>query len=141
MGTVAACFADAARAAGVTIRTEHRVVALDHASGAIAGVHLEAGTQLHARVVLGACDPFRLAALAAADGPGFPQPLQQRLDGMRRSGTTLKVNLALEGLPRFDCLPEGAPSPHGATVHLLPQENPLQAVRQMWADVEAAGCR
>ncbi len=137
MGTVSGCFADAARAAGVTIQTDSRVVALDHAPGAVSGVYLEDGTQLRSRVVLGACDPFRLAALAAADnGAGFPPPLRQRVDGMRRCGTTLKVNLALTDLPQFSCLPTDAPSPHGATVHLLPQDQPLTAVREMWADVQ-----
>jgi phytoene dehydrogenase-like protein len=137
MGTVSGRFAEAARAAGARIRTGQRVVALEHESGSVAGVRLADGTEVRARAVLGCCDPFRLAAIAAADGPGFPQALQQRLDGMRRLGTTLKVNLALSGLPRFACLPEAAPSPHGATVHILPQEDPLQAVRRMWAEVEA----
>jgi phytoene dehydrogenase-like protein len=47
------------------------------------------------------------------------------------------VNLALRDLPRFSCLPEGAASPFGSTIHLLPEEAPLDAVRRMWADVEA----
>jgi phytoene dehydrogenase-like protein len=138
MGTVSRRFADAARAAGARIETHRRVVALDHESGAIVGVRLDDGTDVRARVVLGACDPFRLGAIVAADGgPGFPPALQRKLDGMRRPGTTLKVNLALSDPPRFACLPSDAPSPHGATVHLLPQEQPLQALRQMWSDVEA----
>ncbi len=142
MGTVSARFADAARAAGARIETRHRVVALDYAStgrvASVVGVRLDDGTDIGSSVVLGACDPFRLAAIAAADGgSGFPRPLQERLERMRRFGTTLKVNLALSGLPTFACLPDGAPTPHGSTVHLLPQEQPLHAVRRMWNEVEA----
>jgi phytoene dehydrogenase-like protein len=65
----------------------------------------------------------------------------------RRPGTTLKLNLALAGLPRFSCLPDGAPSPFGSTIHLLPGsaslvgggggESPMAALRAMWADVQA----
>jgi phytoene dehydrogenase-like protein len=56
---------------------------------------------------------------------------------MRRTGTTLKVNLALAGLPRFRCLPDDGASPFGSTIHLLDPESPLQSVRDMWADVQA----
>jgi phytoene dehydrogenase-like protein len=137
MGTVSGRFADAARAAGVRIETRRRVEALTYDGTSVGGVRFADGTDIAAPVVLGACDPFRLAAIAAADGGrGLPSLLQQKLDGMRRPGTTLKVNLALNELPQFFCLSDGAPSPHGATVHLLPQEQPLHALRRMWADVE-----
>ncbi len=66
---------------------------------------------------------------------------------MRRPGTTMKLNLALRDLPRFSCLPAGAPSPFGSTVHLLPGsaglagagdlESPMAALRAMWAEVQA----
>jgi phytoene dehydrogenase-like protein len=68
------------------------------------------------------------------------------MDAVRRTGTTLKVNLALRDLPRFSCLPPGAPSPFGSTIHLLPgsaglagatTDSPMAALRAMWADVQA----
>jgi phytoene dehydrogenase-like protein len=137
MGTVSNRFAEAARGVGARIQTGQRVAALCYDADAAAGVRLDDGSEVRASAVLGACDPFRLAAIAAADGgPGLPPAMQRRLDGMRLPGTTLKVNLALTGLPRFACLPADAPAPHGATVHVLPQERPLQAVRQMWSEVE-----
>jgi phytoene dehydrogenase-like protein len=50
----------------------------------------------------------------------------------------------LSGLPRFSCLLDDAPSPFGATIHLLPgsadmgaQDSPMAALRSMWADVRA----
>ena len=74
----------------------------------------------------------------------LPAALTDRMAAVRRTGTTLKVNLALSGLPRFTCLPEDAPSPFGATIHLLPGsadlgafESPMAALRAMWADVQA----
>src|SRR5690606_12691794 len=64
-----------------------------------------------------------------------------RMAAVRRTGTTLKVNLALRDLPRFACLPDGTPTPFGATIHLLPGSqpggSPLSAVRAMWEQVRA----
>jgi phytoene dehydrogenase-like protein len=133
MGTVTATLADAARAAGAAIRTRSPVVRITTANGAVDGVGLADGTHLAADVVVGGCDPWVLAALA---GDAFPAPLRAHLDAIRRDGSTLKVNLALRDLPRFTCLPEGAPSPFGATIHLLP-DGGLDAVRAQWADVQA----
>jgi phytoene dehydrogenase-like protein len=69
------------------------------------------------------------------------------MTAVRRTGTTLKVNLALRDLPRFSCLPEGSASPFGSTIHLLPgsaglaraaeTDSPMAALRAMWADVQA----
>jgi phytoene dehydrogenase-like protein len=77
-------------------------------------------------------DPLRLAELA-----DFPEPYRKRIDGYRRDGTTLKVNLALKALPRFRCLPEDR-GQFGSTMHLLPDEP--EVMREMsaaFADVQA----
>ncbi|MCY1008143.1 hypothetical protein OV079_21805 [Nannocystis pusilla] len=51
----------------------------------------------------------------------FPADYNTRLDSMRRDGTSLKVNLALKGLPQFTCLPVDR-GQYGPTIHLLPDE-------------------
>ncbi|GAA4448364.1 phytoene desaturase family protein [Phytohabitans houttuyneae] len=136
MGTVSRTFADAARAAGAQIFTGTKVKQISLDSGAASGVVLEDGRSVHANVVLGACDPYRLIELLP-DG-ALPAPLAARMAEVRRPGTTLKVNLALSDLPRFTCLPADAPSPFGATIHLLPyQDSPMASLRAMWTDVVA----
>lgn len=136
MGTVTAQLAAAARAAGARIETGAPVARVTYTAGAVDGVALDDGREVRAGVVLGACDPFRLGELAGENR--LPAGLVARLDAIRRHGTTLKVNLALSGLPRFACLPEHAPSPFGSTVHLLPEgDRPLDALRTMWAAVRA----
>ncbi|MFG2104309.1 phytoene desaturase family protein [Micromonospora echinaurantiaca] len=143
MGTVSRTFAETARAAGATILTGTPVSAITVAGGAASGVVLADGREVGARVVLGACDPYRLMDLLP-DG-ALPAPLAERMAAVRRPGTTLKLNLALSGLPRFSCLPADAPSPFGSTIHLLPGsasligggESPMTALRAMWADVQA----
>jgi len=135
MGTVTATLADAAREAGATIQTRSPVTCVTTSGGAVDGVALADGTHVAADVVVGGCDPYVLAALA---GDAFPASLRTHLDDVRRDGSTLKVNLALRDLPSFTCLPDGAPSPFGATIHLLPQvPDVLDAVRRQWADVQA----
>lgn len=144
MGTVSGTFADAARAAGARIVTGTPVSAITLDSGAVSGVVLADGREIAAEVVLGACDPYRLMELVP-DG-ALPTALTERMAAVRRTGTTLKLNLALRGLPRFSCLPPEAPSPFGSTIHLLPGsasltagggESPMAALRAMWADVQA----
>jgi phytoene dehydrogenase-like protein len=145
MGTVSRTFADAARAAGAKIFTGTPVASVTLDGGAASGVVLADGRSVAATVVLGACDPYRLMDLMP-DG-ALPAPLTARMAAVRRPGTTLKLNLALSGLPRFSCLPDDAPSPFGSTIHLLPGstslvgggggESPMAALRAMWADVQA----
>ncbi|GAA0800954.1 phytoene desaturase family protein [Spirilliplanes yamanashiensis] len=137
MGTVSRTFADAARAAGARLFTSSPVASVTVSNGAVRGVVLADGREVAARIVLGACDPYRLIDLVP-DG-ALPAALTERMEAVRRPGTTLKINMALRGLPRFSCLPEGAPSPFGSTVHLLPGttgESPMAALRAMWRDVQ-----
>jgi phytoene dehydrogenase-like protein len=145
MGTVSRTFAEAARAAGARLFTDSPVAGITVDGKAAGGVVLADGHPIAARVVLGACDPYRLMSLVP-DG-ALPQPLVDRMAAVRRPGTTLKVNMALSGLPRFACLPDDAPSPFGSTIHLLPGSaglagldrtgSPMAALRAMWADVRA----
>jgi phytoene dehydrogenase-like protein len=137
MGTVTRTLAEAARAAGATIHTGAGVEAVRLDGGAASGVVLAGGHEVAARVVLGACDPYRLIELC----PALPAELVDRMAAVRRGGTTLKVNLALRELPQFSCLPPDAPTPFGATIHLLPgsggEAPPMAALRSMWSDVQA----
>ncbi|MEV6298676.1 NAD(P)/FAD-dependent oxidoreductase [Actinoplanes sp. NPDC051861] len=136
MGTVSRTFAEAARAAGATLFTDAEVTSVTVDSGAVSGVVLADGRSIAARVVLGGCDPYRLMGLVP-DG-ALPSSLTSRMAGVKRTGTTLKVNLALRDLPRFSCLPAGAPSPFGSTIHLLPGSgSPMANLRSMWAEVQA----
>jgi phytoene dehydrogenase-like protein len=133
MGTVTGTLADAARKAGAVITTSAPVESILVEDGAVAGLALTNGDEVRAPVVVGGCDPYRLMSLT---GERFPEALRARLKSVALPGSTLKVNLALRDLPRFTCLPDTAPSPFGATIHLLP-DGGLDAVRAQWADVQA----
>lgn len=135
MGTVSRLFAEKFRSLGGVILTSARVAGLSTSDAAVDGVVLADGRQLKAKVVLGACDPFELMRIA---GEAFPAPLRDRMEANRRTGTTMKVNLALAGLPRFSCNPPM--EVFGSTIHLLPGsdgDQPLARLRRMWAQVQA----
>ena len=90
-----------------------------NSDGAAAGATLSDGTEIRASTVLVNADPFVLQKLA---GPqNFPDSFNNFIDGLRRDGSTMKVNLALRDLPTFTCLPERV-GQHFCTTHLLPDE-------------------
>ncbi len=135
MGTVSRTLADKFRSLGGVIETDARVAGVSTSDGAVTGVVLADGRFVGAKVVLGACDPYELIRLA---GDAFPDALRSHMLARQRAGTTLKVNLALSGLPRFTCNPPG--QVFGSTIHLLPGsdgDQPLARLRRMWAQVQA----
>ncbi|HEY2175937.1 MAG TPA: NAD(P)/FAD-dependent oxidoreductase [Mycobacteriales bacterium] len=135
MGTVTRTLAERAIAAGARIRTGAAVERIVVDRGAASGVSLVDGDDVPARAVLVATDPFRLPDLLDSHAP--PALTGRVADLAARSGgQTMKVNLALAGLPRFAALPEDR-GQHGTTVHLLPpvpDADMLDAVRAAFAD-------
>jgi phytoene dehydrogenase-like protein len=140
MGTVTRTIAERALAAGATIRTGVTAERILLDGGAAAGVRTAGGEEIRAGAVVVATDPFRLPGLL---GAACPPALRERLDGCVANslGQTMKVNLALAGLPTFAALPEPR-GQHSTTVHLLPEPaaggGVLAAVRAAF-DAAAAG--
>jgi phytoene dehydrogenase-like protein len=135
MGTVTRRLAEAARAAGARIETGHGVASILSDRGVTRGVALRDGSEWKAKAVVVNADPFRLRTLVGDDK--LPAGYKARLDGYRRDGTTMKVNLALRDLPRFTCLPENR-GQFGSTMHLLPDEPEVMgAMSEAFADVKA----
>jgi phytoene dehydrogenase-like protein len=139
MGTVTARIGEAARRAGAAIETGCRVERIVVEGGAVRGVALQGGRELRAQTVVCNADPFRMRDLVGARSL-FPDVYNRRLDSYLRDGTTMKVNLALRGLPRFSCLSTDAEQAAacGPTIHLLPDERDvLASLERGFADVQA----
>jgi phytoene dehydrogenase-like protein len=136
MGSVTRELARLATEAGTQILTDAAVERIEIQGRAVTGVVLRDGRQIASRVVLSNADPFRTRALVGADH--FPAEFNTKLDGFRRAGTTMKVNLALDRLPTFTCLPENR-GQHNATIHLLPQEGDVIAQVRRGFERVAAG--
>jgi phytoene dehydrogenase-like protein len=135
MGSVSTELARVATEAGAQILTDAGVKSIVTTGTTLTGVELHDGRTVQAETILCNADPFRMRALVGANK--FPAAFNSKLDGFYRPGTTLKVNLALDRLPTFKCLPENR-GQHNATIHLLPQESDvIAAVRRAYDSVKA----
>ncbi len=102
-GALAAALAEAARAAGVDIRTGAEVIAIRDADGTVSGVALADGEELQSRVVVSGLDP-RTTLGGLVDPETLGPELGWEVDHLRDRGVTAKVNLALAELPTFEGL-------------------------------------
>jgi phytoene dehydrogenase-like protein len=135
MGEVTRRLAELAKAAGATIETDAKVARVETTGGAVTGVALQNGRTLKAPVVLSNADPFATRELVGRER--LPADYNTRLDGMRRPGMTLKLNMCLSRLPTFKCLPEDR-GQFGPTIHLLPDEEVvLPELARAYADAGA----
>src|SRR5687768_8641563 len=108
-GAVSNAIAAAAREHGVEIRTEAPVSRILTKNGRATGVVLENGEEIAAKVVVSSVDP-NLTFLKFMEERELPSDF---IEGVRRykyRGSSGKVNLALDALPNFTCLP--GPGPH-----------------------------
>lgn len=134
MGTVTARLAEAAADAGATIATDSPVREVVVDTGRATGVRTDDGHLYEADAVVFNADPFRMREVIGA--ANLPDDYNGRLDGYRRDGTTLKVNLCLSGLPRFSCLPEDR-GQHATTIHLLPEDDVRASLDEAFGDAQA----
>ena len=103
-GGISMAIASAARAAGAEIRCEAPVSRIATRGGRASGVVLESGEEIDAGTVLSSVDA-RLTFVGLLE----PGTLDPKFEGEVRRykfrGSSGKVNLALDGLPDFECLP------------------------------------
>jgi phytoene dehydrogenase-like protein len=108
-GAISNAIADAARAAGVEIRSQAEVARVTVRSNRATGIVLKNGDELAANAVVSSVDP-RLTFMRLVEPGMLPDEF---LDDVRRykfRGSSGKVNLALDALPDFTALP--GPGPH-----------------------------
>ncbi|HUF87634.1 MAG TPA: NAD(P)/FAD-dependent oxidoreductase [Thermohalobaculum sp.] len=108
MGAVSAALAGALREAGGEVRTGAAVERFLVAGDRVSGVALDTGEELHAPVVASGMDARR-TFLDLVDPRHLPGDF---LDGVRRfkiRGSSGKLNMALDAVPRFPAAPADAP--------------------------------
>ena len=109
-GAISNAIAAAAREAGVEIRTETSVARIDIRNGQATGVTLTNGDELAADMVLSSVDP-NLTFLKFMDAAReLPADFVEEIRRYKYRGSSGKVNLALDALPNFTCMP--GPGPH-----------------------------
>lgn len=99
-GSLAVALAQAAREAGVEIRTGADVIAIRDRDGKASGVALSSGEEIDSDAVISGVDP-RTTLQALVDPETLGPEMGWEVDNLRDRGVTAKVNLALAELPRF----------------------------------------
>ncbi len=113
-GAISNAIASAASAAGVEIRTCAPVARVRVANGRATGVVLDrSGDELHANLVISSLDPHLTFLRLVGDGE-LPGDFVEQVRRYKLRGSSGKVNLALDGLPDFTCLPGEGPHLRGA---------------------------
>jgi phytoene dehydrogenase-like protein len=103
-GAISNAIASAAREAGVEIRTEAPVARITVRGGRATGVVLARGDELEANLVISSVDP-NLTFLRFLDSNELPGDFVDEVRRYKFRGSSGKVNLALDALPNFTCLP------------------------------------
>ncbi|MDQ1470778.1 MAG: hypothetical protein QOJ99_2258 [Bryobacterales bacterium] len=132
MGAVSEAIAASARSHGAEIRTNAAVKRVLVHDGRAYGVVLENGDELVAPIIASNLDP-KLTFLKMLEPNELEPEFLASIQHFRVEGTSLKMNLAMDGLPDFTALP-GTPGPqHGATMHLCPS---IDYVERAWDDAK-----
>jgi len=103
-GAISNAIADAAREAGVEIRTEAPISKIIIKDGKARGVVLKNGDEIYANVVSSSIDP-RQTFINLMDPGNVPDEFVEEIRRYKFRGSSGKVNLALDGLPNFKCMP------------------------------------
>src|SRR5450631_2540339 len=103
-GAISDAIADAAREAGAEIRTEAPIAQIIVKNGRAAGVVMSNGDEIYADVVSSSVDP-RLTFTKMIEPGNLPDEFMEGVKRYKFRGSSGKVNMALDGLPDFKCMP------------------------------------
>ncbi len=103
-GAISNAIADAAREAGTEIRTQAAIARILVRDGRARGVALVNGDEFFADVVASSVDPYQTFLRMLEPGL-LPHDFLEEVRRYKFRGSSGKVNLALDALPDFKCLP------------------------------------
>ncbi len=108
MGAITQAMAKEALARGVAIFTEHPVASVSVRDGRATGIVLADGTEIAARRVVANVNP-KLLYLQMIDASALDSDFRRRIEAYRCASATFRMNVALDALPDFACLPGDGP--------------------------------
>jgi phytoene dehydrogenase-like protein len=123
-GAISNAIASAAREAGVEIRMEAPIAKIIVENGTAKGVALENGDEIRAAIVSSSVDP-RLTFLKMVGVENLSRDFVEDVQRYKFRGSSGKVNLALDALPSFKCLPGDGPHLRGA-ISISPSVNYME---------------
>ncbi len=133
MGAITRAMAGAAEEQGADIRTGAGVERVVVEDGRAVGVRLDGGEVIRARSVLSNADPKR-TFLGLVDAADLDAAFRADIEAYRAEGGGFRMNVALDELPDFTCLPGREAGPqHRGTIHICPS---LDYIRAAYADAK-----
>ena len=133
MGAVSNAIADSARSQ--RRRDPHQRARREDSGRTTAeprGVVLASGEEIQRPIVASNLDPRR-TFLQLVDARDLPADFVDGIRKFRSEGTSLKMNLALSGLPEFTGVPRSPGPQHRATMHICPS---IEYVERAWDDAK-----
>jgi len=103
MGGVTQALASVARSHGVDIRTDAEVAQVIVRDGVATGVALTSGEEVYGKTVLSNADPQR-TYLKLVEREQLPDIYRRDIEAIQIESPVIKINLAMEELPRFTAL-------------------------------------
>jgi phytoene dehydrogenase-like protein len=132
MGGVTSALHAAARAAGAEVRTGAEVARIRTVGDRVAGVTLASGEEIDAGTVVTTAHP-QISFLRLLDPASLPAGFVDDIRAWQTRSGTVKINLALAGLPVFASHPDFDPQVHGGTIVLAESLDDLEDAFQQAA--------
>jgi phytoene dehydrogenase-like protein len=129
MGAVTQALANAARAFGAEIRTGAPVARIDVKDGEATGVTLDSGEEISAKTVVTTAHP-KISFLDLVDPKQLPDDFVADIESWHSRSGTVKVNVAVDRLPRFAAHPTYDPQVHGGTIVLAESLDDVETAYQ-----------
>ena len=131
MGAISKALGSAARAFGAEIRTDAEVETVIVKNGRAVGVALAGGDEVHGRTVLSNQDFRRITTKMKWSEP-LPDDIVKKGRDYKIRGSSGKLNIALDGLPRFTGVEaHGTPSLNG-DIHYSPSLEYIEKAYDDW---------
>jgi phytoene dehydrogenase-like protein len=132
MGAITQALAAALAASGGSIRCDAPVERILTRKGRAAGVVLAGGEEIAAKLVVSNMD-VRRTFLNAMDPAELPEDFVRRVRQFKIRGSSGKLNIALDALPRFPAIPAGSPCIRG-DLHVTDSIDMLERAYDDWKE-------
>ncbi len=126
MGSLSNALAAVARSNGADIRTEAVVKQILIKDGRATGVVMANGDEFRAPIVASNADA-NVTFNKLMDNRALPPEFSEAINRIGYASATLKINVALDRLPSFACLPGHEVGPqHRGTIHICPDQDYIE---------------
>ncbi|MCP4411861.1 MAG: NAD(P)/FAD-dependent oxidoreductase [Gammaproteobacteria bacterium] len=138
MGSITQAMAKSAEAKGVTIKTECTVGKILIENNCVQGVELNNGKKYFAKIIAANTEP-KTTFLKFVGKEHLPDSFAKDIAVIRQESASLRMNLALNGLPQFACIPSKGIGPHHkSTISIIEDKDHVErAYRSARAGIPA----